>query len=93
MDPYSVSALVKSITGMLVWVVANVVYFDKKHRGVKGLARFFAFWFGLPLTFLTNILVREGEEGRIRPPPDDEEELLREVRRDRALRDGSDESD
>ncbi len=92
-DVHSLSSLVRSITGGLVWVVANVVYLDKRRRGRKGLARFFAFWVGLPVTFITLIVMREGEEDLVRPPDDDEEALLHEVRQDRALRDGPSEED
>jgi len=90
-DLHTVAAIVRGITGLLVWGAANLVYFGKKRTGGRGLARFVSFWMGLPLTFVTFLLVPEGEEARIRPPPDDEEALLREARRYRALRDGSDE--
>lgn len=85
----SISSLVRSITGALVWLVANVVYLDKRRRGRRGIARFFAFWLGLPVSFVTLVVLREGEEELVRPPEDDEEALLREVRQDRALREGS----
>lgn len=88
-DLSSLSSLIQRITGALVWLVANVVYLDKRRRGRRGFARFFAFWLGMPVTVFTLFLVREGDEPLPRPP-DDDDALLREVRRDRALRDGSD---
>lgn len=91
-DLSSLSSLVQRITGALVWVVANVVYLDKRRRGRRGLARFFAFWLGMPVTVFTLFLVREGDEPLPRPSDDDDDALLREVRRDRALRDGSDDA-
>ena len=72
--------------GMLVWIVANVVYVDARRKGTRGFHRFLAFWMGLPVTWVTLMAVREGSQPRIEPPPDDEERLLAEVRRDRALR-------
>jgi len=88
-DVFSISSLVRGITGALVWLVANVVYLDKRRRGRRGIARFFAFWLGLPATFITLVVLREGDEDLVRPPADDEDALLREVRQDRALRDRS----
>jgi hypothetical protein len=90
-DLHTVSAIVRTVTGALVWGAANLVYLNKKRTGGRGPARFLSFWMGLPITFFIFVLVPEGEEARIRPPPDDEEALLREARRYRSLRDGSDE--
>jgi len=76
--------IVSAIAGLLVWVVGNVVYADKRRRGVGGFARFLAFWSGLPGTFFSMLLVDEGSQPALEPPPDDEDALLDEVRRARA---------
>ena len=81
-------ALVNSVVAGVIWVVANIVYFTRKSHGRRGFARLLAFWFGLPLTWATFFLMPEGRVDWIRPPPDDEEALFAEVRRDRALRAG-----
>jgi hypothetical protein len=75
--------------GALVWLVANVVYLDSRRKGTRGFRRLLAFWMGLPVTWFTLLVVKEASAPRIEPPPDDEEGLLAEVRRDRALRAGS----
>jgi len=80
--------LIKEIIGFIVWLVANGVYLDARRTGRRGIHRFLAFWMGLPGTLVSLILVREGSHPRIAPPPDDEDDLLAEVRRDRWLRTG-----
>lgn len=80
--------LFEALAGFLVWLVANVVYLDMVRGGTRGLRRLVAFWFGAPTTFLTLILVKEGSRFRVEPPPDDEDALLAEIRRDRRLRGG-----
>ena len=78
--------IVSAVVGFLVWVVANVVYADKRRRAVRGFARLLAFWLGLPGTFLSLLLVKEGSQPALDPPPDDDESLLAEVRRERTER-------
>ncbi len=78
----------ESLVGFLVWLVANLVYLDRKRSGRRGLRRLLAFWLGIPTTWLTLLFVREGSTLLVEPPPDDEEALLAEVRRDRRLRGG-----
>lgn len=75
----------RSLAGVILWVVANAVYMDQRKKGIRGFGRFLSFWAGLPGTFIILIVIREGVE-RIDPPPDDDERLLREVRIDRELR-------
>lgn len=84
---------VEGLVGLLVWIVANGVYLDMRRRGRRSFMRVVAFFLGLPATWLTLVLVRPGSQPDIAPPPDDEEALLREVRRDRVLRQGPGESD
>lgn len=80
--------LFEALAGFLVWLVANVVYLDMVRGGTRGFWRFLAFWFGAPTTFLTLIFVKEGSRLTVEPPPDDEDALLAEIRRDRRLRAG-----
>jgi hypothetical protein len=77
---------VRELVGGLVWLVANGVYVDARRRGARGAHRFFAFWMGMPLTWVWFFTVREGSQPRVAPPADDEQALLEEVRRDRGRR-------
>ena len=78
----------KALVGAIVWALANVVYFDLKRRGVHGFTRFAAFWVGNPTTWITFFVVPEGRPPTFEAVPDDEDELLAEIRHDRALRAG-----
>lgn len=80
--------LVEELVGLIVWLVANAVYLGSRRTGSRGIYRFLAFWMGLPGTLFSLIFVKEGSQPRITPPPDDEDGLLAEVRRDRWLRAG-----
>jgi len=80
--------LLREIAGLVVWLVANAVYLDSVRRGRRGFKRFLAFWMGLPATFLCKLLVTEGSQPDLQPPPDDEDALLEDVRRSRALEPG-----
>ena len=80
--------LVEELVGLIVWLVANAVYLSARRTGSHGIHRFLAFWMGLPGTLGSLVLVKEGSQPRIAPPPDDEDGLLAEVRRDRWLRAG-----
>ncbi len=81
------SHFLQAAVAAIVWVVANVVYVDMKRKGIHGFTRFAAFWAGTPTTWITLFAVPDGKTPRIqRPPDDDDEELLRAIRRDRALR-------
>ena len=74
------------VVGAIVWALANVVYVDMRRKNVRGFGRFAAFWVGFPGTFTSMWWVKEGRSARIDPPPDDEDDLLLEVRRDRDAR-------
>ena len=77
----------QAIITAIVWVVANVVYVDMKRKGLHGFTRFAAFWAGTPTTWITLFAMPEGKQPSFHPPPDaGEDELLEEIRRDRALR-------
>lgn len=80
--------LVREVVGLFVWLVANAVYLDALRRGRPGFKRFLGFWMGFPGTFFTKLLVAEGSQPTVEPPPDDDASLLADVRRDRALRPG-----
>jgi hypothetical protein len=75
-----------AVVSLCGWSFANVVYYRMKRDGERGFGRFAAFWVGTPTTWITLFVV-----GR-RPRPsfdhEDDESLLAEVRRDRALREG-----
>jgi hypothetical protein len=71
------------VVGALIWVLANLVYTGEVRRGRGGFVRILAFWWGLPGTIASKLLVEEGSQPVIKPPPDDEEALLAEVRRAR----------
>lgn len=81
-----IGLFLQSVVGAIMWTVANLVYFDMKRRGIRGFARFVAFWIGNPATWITFFMVPEGSTPVIEPPPDDEESLFAEVRQDRRLR-------
>jgi len=81
-----IGLFLQSVVGAIMWTVANMVYFDMKRRGIRGFARFVAFWLGNPATWITFFMVPEGSTPVIEPPPDDEESLFAEVRKDRRLR-------
>lgn len=70
--------------GAIVWLVANVVYVDLKRKGVHGFTRFAAFWVGTPTTWIWLFTVPDGSQPTFDRPDDDT--LLDEIRRDRALR-------
>jgi hypothetical protein len=79
----------QAAVGAIVWTLANVVYVDLRRRGVRGFGRFAAFWVGFPATFLWMARVKEGRPLPVETSKDgveDDEELLREVRRDRLTR-------
>ena len=78
--------LLEAFAGAVLLTVANAVYFDLKRKGQRGFGRFIAFWLGTPVSWATWLLLPEGTVPQLKPPPDDEEGLLREVRLDRARR-------
>lgn len=80
-----IGTLFQNVVALLVWIVANIVYLDMKRKGVHGFTRFAAFWAGTPTTWVTFFAVREGKQPSFEPSTDDDQ-LLREIRRDRALR-------
>ncbi len=84
-----------AVVPAIISVLANVVYFDMKRKGVRGWGRFFAFVAGNPMTWITFFFVHERPVvgprvvDTFQPPEDDDQALLAEIRRDRALRDRS----
>ena len=77
-----------SLIGAIVWTLANVIYVDLRRKGVRK-GRLIAFFVGYPGTLISLFGVREGTVPQLTPPPDDEDRLLREIRMDRELREGS----
>ena len=78
----------KALIGAIVWSVANVVYIDLRRKGVHGFTRFAAFWAGTPTTWISLFAVPEGKQPTFHSGEGDDDSLLAEVRRDRALRAG-----
>ena len=78
--------LLQAIAVGVLWALANAVYIDMRRKGMRGFKRILAFWFGTPTTWASLFLLPEGQMDVVRPPPDDEAALLREVRLDRARR-------
>ena len=74
---------VQQLVTAVVWVVGLVVYVDLRRRGKHGFTRFVAFWTGIPATFLSMFVVKEGSQPDIPLPPDDEASLLAEIREER----------
>lgn len=75
--------------GAIVWLVANVVYVDKKRKGLHGFTRFAAFWAGTPTTWITLFALKDGQQPSFEHASDDDDDLLDAIRRDRALRGAS----
>jgi len=79
----------KAMITAIVWFIANVVYIDLRRKGIHGFTRFAAFWVGNPTTWISLFAVREGKAPTFDPHDDeDDDALLAEVRRDRAIRAG-----
>ncbi len=87
------SELLRAAAAVLVSVMANLVYFDMKRKGRHGFTRLLSFWLGTPVTWLSFLLLKEGSQPALEPPEEDDEALLREIRRDRALRGDTDDPD
>lgn len=79
---------VEKVVAFVAWLVANWAYLDFCRMGEGGFKRLAAFWIGFPTTFVTRLVVDEGTQPRMREDDDDLDELVREVRRDRRLREG-----
>lgn len=78
--------------GFFVWLIANWAYLDFRRNGIRGFKRVVAFFMGWPTTFLTLLLVVESRRPRIKDDDEGLEELVREIRRDRLVREGWDDS-
>ena len=81
--------MLEGLFGSIVWALANILYVDLKRKGRGGLSRIILFWMGTPLTWLWFFLVAEGSAPVLEEPPDDAQDLLAEIRRDRGLGKGS----
>jgi hypothetical protein len=78
--------MLEATVGGIVSILANVIYIDRKRKGLPGFSRICAFWMGTPLTWLWFFIISEGKRPVIAPPKDDMDELLAEIRRAKALR-------
>lgn len=81
--------MLEGIAGSIVWAMANYLYADLRRKGRSGFSRLILFWMGMPLTWLWLFLIADGSAPAIKPPPDDTDAILAEIRRDRRLRSGS----
>ena len=81
--------MLEGIAGAIVWILANALYVDQKRKGRGGFGRIVLFWMGLPLTWLWLLAVPEGSAPVLEEPPDDAEEILAEIRRQRRLENSS----
>ena len=82
---------VESFVGLLIWTVANVAYGLFRTSGEGGFKRIVAFWMGMPLTWITLIVVREGVPMLASDADDvggEIAELRADIDRDRRLRGG-----
>ena len=70
--------------GSVVSILANLMYASYRSSGKFGFGRLLAFWTGFPMT-LCIAMVIPARAAR-RELADDEDELLAEIRRDRAQR-------
>lgn len=80
----------QELIASLVWLAANGLYIDMKRKGREGIVRIIFFWMGVPLTWLWFFLIPK-KKGPIELPAakeDDFQEILQEIRRDKALRAG-----
>ncbi len=75
--------MIEEILGLVVWMIANGVYFDMKRKGRTGFSRLAAFWVGFPMTLFWFFILPEGSQPEKLEPPDDAEELLAEIRREK----------
>lgn len=78
------------VVSVVAWLIANWAYMDFRRRGERGFKRVVAFFMGAPTTFATALWVEEGSEPRIRADDADLDQLLHEIRTDRAIRGGGD---
>jgi len=87
--------MLQELFASLAWLAANGLYIDMKRKGRKGLVRIIFFWMGTPATWLWFFLVPERKAAKELPAPakDDFQEILQEIRRDKALHAGDPSSD
>jgi len=52
------SLLIRSVVGLVVNIVAIVVYLELARSGRRGFRRLLAFWIGFPMTFFVKLFVR-----------------------------------
>ena len=80
--------MLEGIVGSLVWIVANLAYGSYVRDGERGFKRGLAFYLGFPGTLCSAFVIprRKRITKSRRDEFEDEQELLREIRRDRARR-------
>lgn len=77
----------EAIFGAILWLLANVVYWDDRRRGRnEGFRRIVAFLFGWPATFVTFLVVTEGSVPPARRDDAGLDELVDRIREDRRRR-------
>ncbi len=70
--------------GSLISILASFMYYGFRRSGERGFGRLATFWMGFPATLVIAMVVPAAQP--LLRVADDEEALLREVRRDRAER-------
>ncbi len=80
--------MLEGILGALVWLMANLAYGAYVRDGERGFRRFAAFCLGFPLTLCSAFVIprRRSITKSRRDEFEEEQELLLEIRRDRARR-------
>lgn len=77
---------VETIVGGVLWILANVVYWEARREGERGCRRFLAFWLGFPTTILSLLFIPEGSQPPLRNDDRGLKGLVQEIRRDRGVR-------
>jgi hypothetical protein len=80
--------MLEGILGSLVWVVANIAYGTYVRDGERGFKRVLAFYLGFPGTLCSAFVIPRSKRitKSSREESEEEQELLMEIRRDRAHR-------
>lgn len=85
--------MIGELAGAVVWLMANIMYVQYRRDDLRGFKRFAAFWLGFPITIFTAFGVtgptperREQLAREARGDVEAQDELLDEIRRDRASR-------
>ncbi|MGM0669404.1 MAG: hypothetical protein ACQET1_06765 [Gemmatimonadota bacterium] len=85
--------MLEQLVGAFAWLAANGLYIDMKRKGKSGFARIIFFWMGIPATWLWLLLISEEEKPSLPPAGEDDfDEILEEIRNEKALGPGEEEA-